>query len=425
TFLQAMAIEAERRGERRVVSAYPLAAGDTTTPAFAQAAPVAAAPTPGFAPSGTAFGIERRTPRGAFLWPAATTAALGLNAPAPDGDQSISVAALELLAAQAVAELGTFTALSGALSDVDRIAIGDTPARATSTAGPAQGAGPTGSVTRGEARDEDLLESASALVPTARREKFQSLYVALSSVPVGPSGRTWSPAARAARALALAGRGEDTVSARERATVAWDVLPVVYGADAEEVVSTGEAAARAVRRREELRALDPVFVDARPGLSSLSARAGEALGSYVSAPASTPTASTASSSREVGAVLRAPTAAPEFVQTGRGSRVGGGEVEIPAWFEQAARKMFESKSSVSDGISLAELTLVSAAPPGRVAASSRGSGAAAPVPAAVSPSAAAGAEKEQIDIEKVASDVYREVLVLMDLARARNGEPYL
>jgi hypothetical protein len=205
------------------------------------------------------------------------------------------------------------------------------------------------------------------------------------------------------------------------------VLPVVYGMDAEETLSTGDAATRAVRRREELRALDPMFVDARPGLSHLSARAGEALGSYVAPAAAAPSSSASSSSSrsDAGAVLRAPTAAPELVQTGRPSnRSGGGEVEIPAWFEQAARKMFESKSSsVSDGISIAELTLVNAAPAPSVAASSRVAGGSAPV--AVAPSVAAGAEKQAIDVEKLANDVYREVLVLMDIARARNGEPYL
>jgi len=405
TFVQAMAIEAERRGER-TITAYPVS-GDASSATT-------------FAPSRTAFGVERRAPRGAFLWPAATTGALGMNAAAPDGDHSMSVAALELLAARAVAELGTYTALSG-----ERAAIGT----------PSTGAAPA------EARDEDVLEQASALVPAersgqeagplgpmtrGRRDKFQALYVALSGSTSGPSGRTASPAARAVRALALAGRGEETVSARERAMVAWDVLPVVYGDAGDEPLSTGDAAARAVRRRDELRALDPIFVDSRPGLASLSARAGEALGSYVAspAPAAPSSSSSSSSSREVGAVLRPPTAAPEFVQTGRPSgRTGGGEVEIPAWFEQAARKMFESKSGISDGISIAELTLVTAAPAPQVAASTRVAGGAPPV--AVAPAAAVGAEKQAIDIEKLANDVYREVLVLMDIARARNGEPYL
>jgi hypothetical protein len=402
TFVQAMAIEAERRGER-TRTAYPIAAeGGTDRPvAYSPSAETVATT---FAPSGSTFGVSRRMPRGAFLWPAATTAALGMNAAAPDGDDSMSVAALELLAAQAVAELGTFTALS------DAAHIGGDAALSSARAGAP------------EARDEDVLSSAISLVPTARREKFQALYVALSQ---SPSGRSWSPAARAARALALAGRGEDTVSARERATVAWDVLPVVYGVDAEnESLSTGDAAARTARRREELRAFDPMFVDGRPGLTNLSSRAGEALSSYVTpSPAST-ASSSAASRADTGAVMRAPTAAPELVQTGRpAGRAGGGEVEIPAWFEQAARKMFESKTGVSEDISLAELTLVTAAPAQQIAASSRaatGHAPAAPPPAAP----AAGGDKQAVDIEKLANDVYREVLTLMDVARVRNGEPY-
>jgi hypothetical protein len=40
-------------------------------------------------------------------------------------------------------------------------------------------------------------------------------------------------------------------------------------------------------------------------------------------------------------------------------------------------------------------------------------------------SAAPASEQQAIDIDKVANDVFREVLLLMDIARARNGEPYL
>jgi hypothetical protein len=415
TFVQAMAIEAERRGERtRVVSAYPIAA-EVGASGVRDASYSPSQDNPTFAPTASTFGIARRAPRGAFLWPAATSAALGLNAAGPDSEQSMSVAALELLAAQAVAELGTFTALS----ELGPIADGASGAVAgTAVLGPAV-----------EPRDEDVLATAGALVPASRRDKFQALYVALSQ---SPSGRTASPAARAARALALAGRGEETVSARERATVAWDVLPVVYGiADGDDgaTLSTGDAATRAVRRREELRALDltspSTFVDSRPGLSTLSSRAGEALGSYVSpTAAAVSSSSSSSSSREAGAVLRAPTAAPELVQTGRpAGRFGGGEVEIPAWFEEAARKMFEQKTNVSEGISLAELTLVTAAPAQQIAASTRSATGHAPHTPA--PAAAAGAESLQVDVEKLANDVYREVLDLMEIARARNGEPYL
>ena len=79
-------------------------------------------------------------------------------------------------------------------------------------------------------------------------------------------------------------------------------------------------------------------------------------------------------------------------------------------------------TSLADGISLAELTLITAAPARQIAASTREHGG-APQPAAAAPAAAA--ESSDVDVEKVANDVYREVLALMDLARARNGEPYL
>ena len=420
-FVQALAIESERRGERtRGATAYPVSVAEGRGAAGERVETSAdalqfAQRSSSFAQAVSSFGVARRAPRGAFLWPAGTTAVLGLTAPPPDGDHAISVAALELLAAQAVAELGTYTALGeverDVLGEVERGVLGGDGA-ATSAASPLE-------------RDNDVLAAASALVPAARRDKFEALYVALGQ---SPSARAWSPAARAARALALAGRGDDSITARERATVAWDVLPVVYGIGRDEdeaPLSTGDAAARAARRREELRA-EAIFVDSRPGLGALSARAGEALGSYV-APASAPApAASASSSRDVGAVLRPPTAAPELVQTGRGGRHGGGEVEIPPWFEAAARKMFEERgvSGISEGISIAELTLVTAAPATQIAASSRAAGGSA-APVAPSTGAAANAQSPEVDVEQLANDVYREVLVLMDLARARNGEPYL
>src|SRR5213078_484641 len=240
----------------------------------------------------------------------------------------------------------------------------------------------------------------------------------------------WSPAARAARALALAGRGEDAgVTARERAATAWDVLPVVYagldaaaaqaeaGAAASAAPSGAEAARAAIAQsmshvapswlgspgarpaargaasrsarsaagpRDVVAAdfgdggADSIYVGS-PGLAGLSARAGEALGSYVTpaAPPSAPRERSADTT-SVGAVLRAPTAAPEYVQTGRtGGRHGGGEVEIPPWFEAAARKMLAERSD-SAGISLAELTLVTAAPATQIAASTRSAPSASP-----------------------------------------------
>ncbi|HEY5933319.1 MAG TPA: hypothetical protein VIU61_01715, partial [Kofleriaceae bacterium] len=546
TFVQAMAMEAERR--ERMVSprtAYPTAAGETAivgdfarrAPSLSWVAPDARADVAGesregrvpgrdalareaardpelaaleaagyLAPSsGSSFGVDRRAPRGAFLWPSATISALGLNAAAPDGQQSMSVAALELLAAQAVAELGTYAALSdrpGELeSTADATARGAGSIGATDATGAIVASEATTDVARAEstraraARDlvgapgalgaqlgtqigaepseADVLGTAAALVPSARRARFEALYVALSQSPAGSS---WSPAARAARALALAGRGEEaSLSARERAMSAWDVLPVVYAAGAGTDVSLGDptgsddadgtmasagraasmtyvagraSAPGASSRRTPgtapgvsdfvgTESFDESQIIDRPGLGALSSRAGEALGSYVSpqefAPSSSSSSAPAPRERDpyqVGAVLRAPTIAPELVQTGRPmARHGGGEQEIPAWFETAARKLFEQQgniSSAADGISLSELTLISSTPSNQVAASTRGvPTASAPISPATGTTKQGDAKTPQIDVEKLANEIYRHILVMMDAARARNGEPYL
>jgi len=477
TFVEAMAIGREARSleaARRAAFGEPGLPGATITTAFPTATgEIAAIAVPGGAggldraaaagaasatgvpaPSSALFGVPRGTPRGAFLWPAAAVAALGMAALGSDGQLSMSVAALELLAAQVVAELGTYTALAevdaargGALRGV----AGPGASRASDA--PSAEAGPSGVLTAGtggaspvEPVESDVLGAAAALVPAARRARFEALYVALGQ---SAAGRSWSPAARAARALALAGRGDDApATARERASAAWDVLPVVYagafeGAGAApggeaQVASTSAASAAAATmasyvapgglgaragRGRTLAAAGAAdawsHVTVAPGLAGLSARAGEALGAYV-APAAPPAAPR---ERDAGAMSRAPSAAPEYVQTRSGGRHGGGEVEIPPWFEAAALKMLSERSG-NEGISLAELTLINAAPAHQIAASTRAAPSAAP-PAAPSAAGATPSAASQIDIDKVASDVYRQILIMMDAARARNGEPYL
>ena len=532
TFVDAMAIVREARGsdaERRYRSSPPgapgaareLAARDlvdsSAAPARAEIATafptsdgdIAAAIAPTtrvpmqLPPSGAAFGVDRRSPRGAFLWPQATVAALGMTAAGSDGQLSVSVAALELLAAQVVAEVGTYAALSeadaGARALAGEAEIGTgveggsergvsaasrTTATATATAAlpgvliaGRDARDPASSAEPGEA---EVLGAAGSFVPAARRARFDALYVALGQTT---AGRSWSPAARAARALALAGRGDDSaVTARERAATAWDVLPVVYpghgdttsdgagsvaaaavmassyvapgvsdnldgagmrttggarstGSQSGAMSSAQRGGARLPSGTREVAgfamtgldiAAERPYVTVSPSLAGLSARAGDALGSYVSpvAPPSAPVARERREPSSVGAVLRPPTAAQEYVQTGRsGGRYGGNEVEIPPWFEAAARKMFSDRSDNADGISLAELTLVTAAPASHIAASTRS----APSAASPSPSAAGAGQPvaAQIDVDKLANDVYREILVMMDVARARNGEPYL
>jgi hypothetical protein len=430
--------------------------------------------------SGASFGVDRRAPRGAFLWPSATVAALGMTAAGSDGQLSTSLAALELLAAQVVAELGTYTALSEAEAATRGVAGALDPGSSGTLGaglGALVGASPgafaarrdgSGAAPGAEPGEVDVLDAAAAFVPAARRARFEALYVALGQ---SAAGRGWSPAARAARALALAGRGEDAaVTARERAAAAWDVLPVVYPNDAVDAGDTSEAtgyasaaaaistyaapsapggrgasvaaaggtgAPRGGRRGRDVVGPDApssieaaaestrIHVSAGPGLAGLSARAGEALGSYM-APAAPPAAprERRSDTSSAGAVLRPPTAAPEYVQTSRsGGRYGGGEVEIPPWFEAAARKMLVERSGDADGISLAELTLVTAAPASQIAASTRSAPSAAPP--GPSSAKAQSSNTPQVDVEKLANEVYRSILVLMDIARARNGDPYL
>ncbi|MBL0219031.1 MAG: hypothetical protein IPQ07_34830 [Myxococcales bacterium] len=493
TFVQAMAISTDRReaaraaaapfsapnlaatgaGPGSIATAYPVTPVASVGPTAGLTAGVlesdayAASARPDHTLPSTAFGVERRAPRGAFLWPSATVAALGLNAAAPDGQQSMSVAALELLAAQAVAEIGTFAAFSDrpfiSAAGEDASAFATDAGRESRmlppvgaegvgrAAGSAQAAafGSPALPSLAEPGEADVLGAATALVSTSRRARFDALYVALSQ---SPSGRNWSPAARAARALALAGRGDDTstsVSAYERAATAWDVLPVVYATDNMSIAEIDAATATgtlpgvasfASTGRRRPGAPDMPTIDGRPGLSSLSSRAGEALGSYVApstgelasavmrSESGSSSSSSSSRDREMPVAQRAPTAAQELVRTGRPSgRHGGGEVEIPTWFESAARKMLDDRSSSASsdgGFSLAELTLVTSAPASQVAASTK-----APHSASVAPAVVSGGEKAQagapVDIEKIANEVYRQILVLMDTARSRNGEPYL
>lgn len=370
-----------------------------------------------------AFGVARRTPRGAFLLPSASVAAMGLSAALPEGEHSMSIAALEVLAAKMVAELGSFAspallaASAAESSGASAPAVG-APARRAPSATMVDLSQPARS---DEASEAEVLSSAATSISSSRRARFESLYVALAE---SSAGRTMSPAARAARALALANRDEDatTLSSRERAALAWQIFPVVLngegapieaGSSAEVREQRGSSAQRA-RSAPELptvAAASPAErpgAEMRPGLAPLSSRAGEALSSFVTA---SPTSNNAPASSE----SRSNTA-------WRSGRYGGGEVEIPGWFEAAARKMFEDRGEI-EGISLAELTLVASTPPSQIAASDR-SAAPSAAPKQASPDGK-GEKGQKVDIESVAADVYRAVMQMMESARMRNGEPFL
>ncbi|MBC7973800.1 MAG: hypothetical protein H7138_02360, partial [Myxococcales bacterium] len=86
-------------------------------------------------------------------------------------------------------------------------------------------------------------------------------------------------------------------------------------------------------------------------------------------------------------------------------------------------RMLAERSGDSDGISLAELTLVTSAPASHVAASS----VQAAAPSATNSGAtttAQGANSPKIDVDKIANELFHDIMMMMDVARSRNGDPY-
>jgi hypothetical protein len=424
----------------------------TSDTAFAEAAAAG-----GFAPTtawptaqaggGTVFGVDRRLPRGAFLWPAGAVAALDLRA---DGGEGVAgaqtVAALELLAAGAVAVMGAPGALVAAReygAEPGVAADGVSPTRVAGRA-PSMTAISASALASGAAAAPGAVAAPSeevatyaAQVPAADRPRFQSIYLALSQ---SAAGRSLSPSVRAARALAIAAGQEPAESAVERARLAWSVMPAVYatpsaaatdetaapsawprGTDLEFPVIAGEPP----RRGRD--ADDSAGADLRPGLGRLAARAGEAIGSYVRPSGDEVARASSGAVRASGAPShnRAEPLVHELIRgAARGfSRAGGGEAEIPAWFEKAAHALLDQRG-LSETISVAEMTLIATAQPHQVAASTRGS---SPAPSmAAAPTGASGAEQgEKPDIDKLASEVYAEILRLLEVARERSGDPWV
>ena len=455
-------ISMARAVERTYVAAM---AADRASSALTAATPVydGSVDEQSFSPSMQAeqYVAPRTSARGAVLWPAATVAALGLQAGGIGNSETaaelaLPVAALELLAARAVADLGTIVSVGDRatppamqFANVQPVDASDeSPTAALSEAAPTF------------AQPFVATESRAASLSPANRERFEALFVALRANPSLLDAAMTSPVAQAARAVALAGRrdGDHAMSARERASLAWSVLPVVHlqnelaerpelagdFASADGSGAMSEPAGRAQRARNlelpSLRLLDAraetrggqfdaPTADPRPGLASLSNRAGQALGSYVTTVAADPSASSSyegnSSSNSNGtsnsSAPRGPTAAPEYVRPA--ARHGGGDVEIPAWFESAAKKMFAEQQGGSESMSFAELTLVTQAPPATIAASTRATSTPATTSATASASSTPSAASKP-DVEGLARDVYDSFLELMDIARWRNhGEP--
>ncbi|WP_045119106.1 hypothetical protein [Haliangium ochraceum] len=303
--------------------------------------------------------------------------------------------------------------------------------------------------------------------------------LALAGAALRPGGSVPGAGASAA---------QEPPSARARAAAAWAVLPMVLngggefgatdtaapafagaagpgGADAP-LTAGAYAGALAARRPEA------VFSGAaaagrrssagqggnaqrlgsdRPELQSAVNRAGESLQAFV-APSAAPQDAPAGRSGSAGgrasadyargAVSRAPSAAQPMVQTGQKraetaamqqmirsaqQQRATGDATVPSWFEEAARRMFDGGGAGGDGITLAEMTLVTAAPVRQVAASPRStsSGAAA---SSGSPAASDGSESQDAEptanVEQLAREVYAEICRMIAVARDRNGDTW-
>lgn len=382
-------------------------------------------------------------PRGAFLWPAAAVAALGLERNAAAASAPQLLVALELLAARAVADLGV--QVMPRLAATGTADVAAPASRIVGAAGfdhVALGAGaelPDASMT-GLAERLAPANDAVGAVGLARRGALPSpLYVALAEH--ARDGATGPLAPTAARAMALAARDGVATSARARAQLAWSVLPVVHvgldGASPTSTTRAGDAERAGMHPDDALVQLDRPGLDAgddeggastagRPTLRGIPARAGAALRSYVG-PERFPEQLDMVAGRGAAAAsprtdtLRAPSAAPELVRTGPlGPRYGGGEVEIPGWFEAAARKMLEQRSPGSD-FSVADLTLVAAAPSTQIAASSKQTSvSASSTGSGQSASSVTRGVAASPDIERLARDVYDQFMQLIDVARWRN-----
>lgn len=405
---------------------------------------------------GVPSGLRRgRTPRGAYLWPTATTAALGLNAMSPEGDLGLPVVALELLAAQAVAELGTWVT-AGPRNDAEPEAGGVVAGRAAPSVagGPgvvplaASTASPVGELATspaavaaraaalsaragapgfdaGDEFEEAAMTATAWAVPSPARQRFESVYVALAR---SAEGQSLSPSARAARAMSLLTRGDgEARSTRQLAAEAWSVLPHVYRGDLD-VVSAGAYGATGADG-------DPAVVEARPGLAGLASRAGDLLGSFVA-----PSVAELRGAGGGDEGLRGPATrveppvyvenntrpAPGFAapRPGRAfTQAGGGESEIPAWFEAAAQKMLNGGDERAAS-TLAQMVLVTAMPSQQIAAATRGGSSSGGGGGAPQQGGGKQGGVEKPDVEKLAHEVYQEVMSLFALNRMRGGDPF-
>jgi hypothetical protein len=365
----------------------------------------------------------------------------------------------------------------GAGRDAGRTAALASPAagaRAAAAGVPGSRAALTGpGAVSGPAVQEPIVDTPAAGAAAAGHRSslpagFEALYVALSR---SPAGRSLSPAVRAARALALAGSfvspasasragaGPAGPAARARAAAAWAVMPTVLtgGADAfvPGAASVDALAGASAPDMPTLAGLDMPRAE-QPERQLMVARAGESLHSFVapgeaaapagnrasSAPAASAPGSSAPAPRSRGAVQRVPTAAQPLVQTAQSranvaaaqemirsaqQKRASGDNSIPAWFEEAARRMFQEGSD-GGGISLAEMTLVTAAPARMVAASPKSASSGSSGASSRPPGATNGSESHDAEptanVEQIARDVYAEICRMIEFARNRNGDTW-
>jgi hypothetical protein len=402
-----------------------------------------------------------RTPRGAFLLPEASARALGVSGKGAEEARPDIRFALDLVAAGHVADAAT-----------SRAAPPDTkaPASAASERPPAL---PVLARERGEDDRRDPNE-ARALLPRELWPVFDVVFLSLGeSSSSGADGRPLAPAARAARALALTSKSRDggdlPLSARARAAAAWAVLPTVIhggpGRDRDRSGATpGATAARAPTARPVVSGDTPRFEAPR---IDTTLRAGESLGSLV-APSfyeadgnrgledrpraqqaqarmqsqssrempSTPvvqTGATPQQQRQAEPPPRQePAPAPRPTQprhySSQPTPPGG---DVPAWFQDAARKYLGDSGAASGGMSLAELTLVTAAPATQVAASSTRADRPVSQAESTSSSGAAGGSspaaqqaETKADIDKIAQEVFEQICRMLEVARERSGDPW-
>ncbi len=101
-----------------------------------------------------------------------------------------------------------------------------------------------------------------------------------------------------------------------------------------------------------------------------------------------------------------------------------------AWFYEAAQKYFADAGPSSSGLSVAEMTLVTAAPRAQVAASPQRAD--RPVTQAASTAQGDGDASKQgaapaaarPDVDKIAQEVFEQVCRMIAVARERSGDPW-